>query len=46
VPLLPAVIVIHPMLLAAVHTHPPVTVTLIEPLPPLAGIDAVAGLML
>jgi hypothetical protein len=40
------VIVIQPSLLLAVHAHPLVTVTLTEPLPPLAGIAAVAGVML
>jgi hypothetical protein len=46
VPLLPAVIVIQPTLLLAVHAHPLVTVTLTDPLPLPAGIAAIAGVML
>jgi hypothetical protein len=46
VPLAPDVIVIQPALLVAVQAHPLAAVTLTEPLPPLAGIAAVAGNML
>jgi hypothetical protein len=40
VPLLPAVIVIQPTLLLAVHAHPPGAVTPTEPLPPLEEYEA------
>jgi hypothetical protein len=41
----PAVTVIHPALLTAVHAHPAATVTLLLLVPPAAAIDRLVGEM-
>jgi len=42
-PLAPLVIVSHPALLVAVHAHPLVAVTAVDPVPPAPGTDWLVG---